>query len=483
MPYTVDNPPRPAKNWTEAEKKKCVTAANAVLSDGGGSEQDAIFACIRAAGRTEHPGGKKVFGKVIDAFKDLDTWFFKGETTETKESLDQLVQRVRTAWSTQSTTPSDAIVGRWIKEVYDDYVIAETGEGLFKIPYTQKDDDITFGEPTKVEMEYVESKSKLSVFKQADGRYRFVGWVTNHFRDNDEPKEILSGEAHKEFVAFCDETGNYPDLWLWHTPGSKTGRVDMIDFDKGFVMVSGLFDEAKVGEAFVETKDELTMSHGFKRMKHDPEMVITDKYRMFECSITPSGVEANPWTQFETFKEEPMNDAKKAFLTKYLGEDKVKELEGSTDDLRKAAEAMGVDWKEVEVLDPPAEVPVAAGAMDETQLRTVVGEIVGPLTDALTEKLQLGALSDTIAELRTGTAAVGERLEGIEMRLKTLEQSDDSKLAEIMTPKAATVFSWAARAASRDPATILKEDDEEDKKLKANEPTAMAKFVDQMVAR
>ena len=72
MPYTVDNPPRPAKNWTEAEKKKCVAAANAVLSDDG-SEEDAIFACIRAAGRTENPGGKKMFEKVISAFNDLDT--------------------------------------------------------------------------------------------------------------------------------------------------------------------------------------------------------------------------------------------------------------------------------------------------------------------------------------------------------------------------------------------------------------------------
>ena len=51
MPYTTADPPRPAKNWTKAEKQKCVGAANAVLK-GGGKEQDAIFACIRAAGKT-----------------------------------------------------------------------------------------------------------------------------------------------------------------------------------------------------------------------------------------------------------------------------------------------------------------------------------------------------------------------------------------------------------------------------------------------
>jgi len=57
MPWTVKNPPSCAKNWTESEKKKCVTAANAVLREGG-TEQDAIFACIHAAGKTKHPGGE-----------------------------------------------------------------------------------------------------------------------------------------------------------------------------------------------------------------------------------------------------------------------------------------------------------------------------------------------------------------------------------------------------------------------------------------
>lgn len=58
MPYSFpDNIPKVAKNWTEAEQKKCVAAANAVLSDGG-SEQDAVFACIRAAGKAKNPGGE-----------------------------------------------------------------------------------------------------------------------------------------------------------------------------------------------------------------------------------------------------------------------------------------------------------------------------------------------------------------------------------------------------------------------------------------
>jgi hypothetical protein len=58
VPYSYpNNIPRPARNWTSGEQKKCIAAANAVLREGG-SEQDAIFACIRAAGKTKNPGGE-----------------------------------------------------------------------------------------------------------------------------------------------------------------------------------------------------------------------------------------------------------------------------------------------------------------------------------------------------------------------------------------------------------------------------------------
>ena len=52
MPWSVDNPPSVAKNWTQSEKARCVAAANAALKDGK-SDQQAIFACIGAAGKSK----------------------------------------------------------------------------------------------------------------------------------------------------------------------------------------------------------------------------------------------------------------------------------------------------------------------------------------------------------------------------------------------------------------------------------------------
>jgi hypothetical protein len=73
-PYSFpNNIPRPAKHWTDSEKKKCIAASNAVLADGG-SEKDAIFACIHAAGK-----GKKSMPKqnkaLIHKDKAGQLWF------------------------------------------------------------------------------------------------------------------------------------------------------------------------------------------------------------------------------------------------------------------------------------------------------------------------------------------------------------------------------------------------------------------------
>lgn len=53
MPWTVENPPDVAKNWTKEEIERCVAAANAVLEEGG-SDEEAIYACIAAAGKSKN---------------------------------------------------------------------------------------------------------------------------------------------------------------------------------------------------------------------------------------------------------------------------------------------------------------------------------------------------------------------------------------------------------------------------------------------
>ena len=50
-PWTVDDPPKVALNWTAEERQRCVKAANVAIERDPKNERGAIFACIRAAGK------------------------------------------------------------------------------------------------------------------------------------------------------------------------------------------------------------------------------------------------------------------------------------------------------------------------------------------------------------------------------------------------------------------------------------------------
>jgi len=58
MPWTYDDPPAVAMNWTADERRRCVDAANAAL-EMGRSDEEAIFACIAAAGKEKKMRNKR----------------------------------------------------------------------------------------------------------------------------------------------------------------------------------------------------------------------------------------------------------------------------------------------------------------------------------------------------------------------------------------------------------------------------------------
>ncbi len=81
-------------------------------------------------------------------------------------NLDEQARTVREAWDAQfrndATAPAPVAVQGppgYVKEVFDDHVIVERGTELYSYPYTRGEDGtIAFGEPTKVEVEYVAAK-------------------------------------------------------------------------------------------------------------------------------------------------------------------------------------------------------------------------------------------------------------------------------------------------------------------------------------
>lgn len=83
-PWTVNNPPSPAKHWSDAEKRRCVAAANSALKNGK-TEQEAIYACIGASGKgykqVDEDGYDSIVEDGLKTFQDLIALYFAGRIT------------------------------------------------------------------------------------------------------------------------------------------------------------------------------------------------------------------------------------------------------------------------------------------------------------------------------------------------------------------------------------------------------------------
>ncbi len=328
------------------------------------------------------------------------------------------------------------------------------------------------------------SGKSLHVFKDSAGDWRWFGWVSNHYRDNDTPREIISGAAHKEYVEYLDQTGDYPELWFWHIPGSKMGQADWAEFADGFLMLSGVFDKDKadIAERIATSEQPYTMSHGFRRLKFNQKSVVTDRYRMIEASPTPPGAEANPWTNFLALEDNmPISPHKKQKAIELFGPERVAEIEAGTLTLRKAAEDKGVDFKEIEDLEIPEATPTETPPAETKETKPEAIDVKA-LATALIGELQLESLSEMVAEipaLKEAVKGLTEQNEALKATVAALKQSDDAKIAETLAPKAVKSLAWFKEGfvASQSDKTKLDPDNPEDAKLKQAAPSALERFL------
>ena len=262
----------------------------------------------------------------------------------------------------------------------------------------------------------------MKMLKQADGTYRWFGWVSNKFRDRDTLKhpegEIISEAAHKEFVTYLDaHPDKAPEWWSWHTPVRKA-RADWWDYADGFLTMSGPVPPGDE-KGYLDMESPPGMSHGFYTLERDHAQGVIEKYRTFEVSDLPPEKAANGWTSFDVIQKElaiMFTPEKRDYLIKVLGEDRVKELETSTVNLGKSLEAAGVEYKE-------KGTPAAAGAP--------APEII----EQVKALLNLDGLNKVIAELQAQNTALIEKQAMQEKAMAELKKSDDEKVAAIIAPK------------------------------------------------
>lgn len=291
----------------------------------------------------------------------------------------------------------------------------------------------------------IDAKLKpLTLFKQADGRLRVFGWASNNRRDNDHPPEIITEAAHKEFMAYLDANPNRaPEFWHWHTPGTRYAKADWWDYADGFTVYSGLVDAGKEKQAQAAASDGIGMSHGFHVLGYDAGSKSITQYRTFEVSDLPITRAANPFTSFIVVQKEaamPFSDAKRKYLLERLTPEDVAALEGKTSALKAAADAAGIEWKELEEL-PSVALEAKATDKEGDQAEEQPTADPAPVPDAdLMAKIR--------AVVREEVAAVGKSLETTQAAVLSVAESvaaADAKATEALA-KAVVADSAALEA-------------------------------------
>jgi len=193
MPWSMSDPPPPAKNWPQEKKRACVRAANAALRDGA-TDEDAIQACLgaaarikelemdkvkellgRARGQDMRQEAKALIGEYTSQGNEIPSslWGMAGEDLPKDLEIEingkalnlgEHIESIRRAFRKQYPVPEypTNAPSLWIYEFWDSFLIVEEyqdgEETYFQVPYGQTADGFTFPQRdawVEVEQEWV----------------------------------------------------------------------------------------------------------------------------------------------------------------------------------------------------------------------------------------------------------------------------------------------------------------------------------------
>lgn len=189
------------------------------------------------------------------------------------------------------------------------------------------------------------SQAQVEVFKQADGRHRWVLISSSAYRDRD--REIVSTKALADDCERADGDGNYGPLRWWHVKGLDIGDCDYNAMHGRLLIESGTFRDAQVAEAVKAQGGALSASIGFKHPVTQPDADgVFHKIERFERSLLPRGAASNLFAAIGAVtKEFDMTDTKIDALKELVGDDVAASIIAQADTTQKAADAAGVTFK------------------------------------------------------------------------------------------------------------------------------------------
>lgn len=287
----------------------------------------------------------------------------------------------------------------------------------------------------------------FTVYKDADGRYRWLTVHSNAYKDRE--NESFAPESHDEYVRWVDADAKdrMPELRIFHVPGSKVGRADLVDHTtEGFMIASGRFEPGMehVAERLTEWSKStpLGCSHGFW---FDPDAFhggVYHRYRSFEVSVLPLAYAANETTGFIAGKEVPvLSPEKKAALVASGGEEWANTIETRLGEAAKDAEEKGIAYKDIEaatlkVLEGAAPPKTKDGEPDPNGTAPPEGAVTPNADGTVTLNAEaLAPLAKGMADLAEAVTGIAATVKAQGEQLVALKEADAAKIAEAFRPR------------------------------------------------
>jgi hypothetical protein len=462
VPWTVDDPPTVAKNWTAEEQKKCVAAANAVLKEGG-TDEEAIYACIHAAGKGRcgmNSALQKLWAQVRRAFEAADKELPPDDDVERALSWGDI-------WSqTAQALDADPELGPmwpWINDMYQEedrtVALVSAGGKLYRVPVMVNGADVEIGTAEQVEVTFTPARERaFTIIRQADGTSRWFAITETAVLLR--VGEIDSKALFDSFIAHAEASGEYPTLRFYHDERIEFGRADWLAREGNCYLASGTFDEEHpVAQAFIDASEKgrgtWGTSNGFVPTS-EPEMLEVAEgvtipvytagvHREISILLEP---DAASWFTTITAKGVTrMRDKVKEALETLFGDpNAASEFIEQVDRTNREIEERGLITRDNE--PAPAEDNPSDGAdtTEETteEIRAADEEIT--VDDAAIERIAAHVVSRFTAqidELRAmieglpkpepvDLTPVREAIDALSVRLTALERTDDEKKREWM---------------------------------------------------
>lgn len=264
-------------------------------------------------------------------------------------------------------------------------------------------------------------QSTFTVFKQADGQYRWIAFSSTAYRDRD--GEIVSTKALEEDCARADADGNYGPLRWWHMKGVDIGDCDFNAMHGRILVESGTFRDTHKAQRVQEEAPNLQLSIGFHHPDNEPDAHgVFHHIRRFERSLLPAGKASNLFTQLVVKENKHMLKEKIQALKTLLGgnDELVQSVLAQAETTQKSADEAGVAYKAADemveemVAETEDKAPVEEAVEVEVEAGPTVGsmrpdELIALLSEALTQTISPlvgamnmeGKMSQHIDELKT----------------------------------------------------------------------------------